>query len=32
LRGPADLTFNLGDELLDLASGTFSLLALDADQ
>ncbi len=32
LRGPADLAFDLGDELLDLAGGALRLLALDADQ
>ena len=32
LRGPADLAFDLADELPDLAGGGFRLLALDADQ
>ena len=32
LRGPADLAFNLADELSDLAGGGFRLLALNADQ
>ncbi len=32
LRGPADLAFDLLDELADLAGRRFRLLALDADQ
>ena len=32
LRGPADLALDLADELSDLASGGFRLLALDAHQ
>ena len=32
LRGPADLAFDLADELADLAGGGFRLLALDTHQ
>ena len=32
LRGPAELAFDLLDELADLGGGGFRLLALDADQ
>ena len=32
LRGPADLAFDLADELADLAGGGFGLLALNAHQ